>query len=247
MTHSMKDDIAISFCDFEVSVGEKRKTKIFGPFTKKIHIGDNVSLTGPSGCGKTTVLNQIVDHVSGQEVTNSLFCIQGKWDYFPQNNFLLPWYSARRNLMALDDHNLVHSMEAQILSEELGIKDVLDAPYSSLSGGERQRIGLWILLLRKPGVVLIDEPFTALDLKMKLKCLSLLGEYLSSDVVTSIMVSHDLDVLTYIADVLWYMNPDSNEIVEKKNNPLKNYDLENYKNRRISNDVLEIFNIITNG
>lgn len=160
--------------------------------------GDRVSVTGPSGCGKSTLLRQILRKSSGSENIRTVEVRAGSLNYLPQSEFMFPWYTPRQNYEAWLSQEAI-SDEAMAWARKLGIEGVLDRRHSRLSGGEKQRVGIWLVLCSNADLVLLDEPFTALDLKRKFDCLECLGEWIGLKPRALLIVSHDFEILTYLS------------------------------------------------
>jgi len=167
-----------------------------GPFDLEVPRGGRLGITGPSGCGKSTLLRQIIDQLTTKSSDSSLSNVS--IEYVPQSDFLFPWYSARQNYAAW--RQMPPEERHLALARRLGIGSIIDHRYGQLSGGERQRVSLWILLCGSADVALIDEPFTALDINSKMICMEAAAEWISAGSRSLIVISHDVDVLTYLAD-----------------------------------------------
>lgn len=177
------------------------------PFDYRLPTGRRLGVTGPSGCGKSMLLRQIA-RASARGGTPSIHLSHGRLDYVPQADFLFPWYSIRRNYIALlnPSDGAVSDTHLQ-LALHLGLGAALDLSYGQLSGGERQRAALWTTLCGTPDFVAIDEPFTALDIGRKVVCMEALASGLTRMNATCIVVSHDFEILTYLCDAVLIFSP----------------------------------------
>ncbi len=168
-----------------------------------IQSGEFVSLVGPSGCGKSTILRMIAgleDPTSGEiridgRVVNDVNPKDRGLAMVFQNYALYPHMSVRQNLgfalkMAKVDS---HEAEKRIreTAEILGLQELLDRKPSQLSGGQKQRVAMGRAMVRRPKVLLFDEPLSNLDAQLRIKVrseIALLHKKLGS---TVIYVTHD--------------------------------------------------------
>ena len=147
--------------------------------------GDFISIIGPSGCGKSTLLNIIsglLQPSSGEvkyndpEVKNNL----DKMGYMFQKDFLFPWLTVRENIMLGLKIKKIYTKEniefACELLKNYGLEKFEKHKPTELSGGMRQRVALIRTLALKPEILLLDEPFSALDYQSRLKVTDDLGE-----------------------------------------------------------------------
>lgn len=168
------------------------------PVTFSVMNCDRLGITGPSGCGKTTLLRQIAGVASKQAPLPTILVGAATINYLPQHEFLFPWYTPRRNYMAWLRRPSVRLVDLEI-ADRLGIDEALDRHWSNLSGGERQRVGLWLVLASEADLLLLDEPFTALDMARKVVCLEALGDWLRVGKKSLVVVSHDFEVLSFLS------------------------------------------------
>lgn len=171
--------------------------------------GDRLGITGPSGCGKSTLLREIAAIASRASEGEDTLDVAGiTVDYLAQADYLFPWFTPKQNLNAWLGRELGHGLSASDLSsaENLQIHTLLDRRFSALSGGERQRVALWTALARPVDLLIIDEPFTALDIERKSTCLEALSAAFPDRIKSMVFVSHDYDVLTYLANRIVLFN-----------------------------------------
>jgi ABC-type nitrate/sulfonate/bicarbonate transport system ATPase subunit len=177
------------------------------PITLSLTGGGRLGITGPSGCGKTTLLRQIAGSASSQASPQTISVGAAVMNYLPQHGFLFPWYTPRRNYMAWLRRSVVRPVDLETACQ-LGISDALDQSLSSLSGGQRQRVGLWLVLASDANLLLLDEPFTALDMARKFVCLEALGEWLKIAGRSLVLVSHDFEVLSFLSERVLLLTQD---------------------------------------
>jgi NitT/TauT family transport system ATP-binding protein len=172
--------------------------------------GEVVGMVGPSGCGKSTLLELIAGLL---EPTEGALLVDGETDpgarlercaYMPQRDLLLPWLAAIDNA-ALAPRNRGASRaaaraEAAPLFDRFGLAGFELSRPAELSGGMRQRVAfLRTLLARKP-VMLLDEPFAALDAISRAEMQEWLAGALAASVHTVVLVSHDVEEALYLCD-----------------------------------------------
>jgi sulfonate transport system ATP-binding protein len=158
--------------------------------------GEFVALLGASGSGKTTLLRTLagLDNAAGQDVTTP----DARAVVF-QDARLLPWKKVWRNVaLGLKDKDVRARAEAAL--REVGLGHRLDAWPSTLSGGEAQRTALARALVREPALLLLDEPFAALDALTRLKMHDLVLSLWREHRPSVLLVTHDVDEAIALAD-----------------------------------------------
>lgn len=178
--------------------------------------GQFVSLVGPSGCGKSTLL-QVLAGLLAPDAGESL--IEGRSTvgapglaaYMPQKDLLLPWRKALGNAVLGAEIAGTPRAEAreQALSllERFGLAGFENAWPSQLSGGMRQRLALLRTFLVPRRVLLLDEPFGALDAITRREMHQWLQEVWASDARTVLFVTHDVEEALILSDVAYVMTP----------------------------------------
>lgn len=150
----------------------RRTVHVIDEISFELKPGEIVSIVGPSGCGKTTLLNILSGLLvpSSGEVRwhgTSLSGMPAKVGYMLQKDLLLPWRTALNNVMLgveiSGDKEGDGRSRARALLDQLGLHGFADDYPATLSGGMRQRVALARTLINQPDVLLLDEPFAALD------------------------------------------------------------------------------------
>jgi len=181
-------------------------------FDLSLSTGERVAILGPSGAGKSTLLNLIAGFLpasSGQILVNQQDCTflppaKRPVSMLFQENNLFAHLTVRQN-MGLGLHpglklNAEQQRELQDLARQVGLEECLDRLPSQLSGGQRQRVALARCLLRSQPILLLDEPFSALDPALRNEMLSLLDKVCRERNLALLMVSHNLDDAARIAE-----------------------------------------------
>ncbi|WP_017434884.1 ABC transporter ATP-binding protein [Saccharococcus caldoxylosilyticus] len=171
--------------------------------------GEFVSFLGPSGCGKTTLLSIIAALI---EPTEGAVFIEGKEldrfrptaGYMLQQDYLFPWKTIEENILLglkimgrLTEETKRRALD---LLAYIGLKGVESHYPSQLSGGMRQRAALVRTLATDPKMLLLDEPFSALDQQTKLKLEELVWKTLKEYGKTAVLVTHDIGEAIAMSD-----------------------------------------------
>jgi NitT/TauT family transport system ATP-binding protein len=184
--------------------------------------GEFLAIVGPSGCGKSTLLKLIAglvrpNHgsvsVDGQEVTRPLKTVGMAF----QNATLLPWRNIRDNVMLpleivepyrsrQKQDREANRERAETLLTKVGLSGFADRMPWQLSGGMQQRAQLCRALIHEPSILLLDEPFAALDTFTREDLWSVLQELWSFRKCTIILVTHELREAVYLAETVHVMS-----------------------------------------
>ena len=171
--------------------------------------GEFVVLLGRSGCGKSTLLRSLarLDPSPADEVQ-----VNGRTSVAFQEPRLLPWRKVRENveLALLNTGNASERRERGTLAEatldEVGLTDKLDVWPLQLSGGQAQRVSLARALASNPALLLLDEPFSALDALTRIEMHQLVIELWRRHSMAILLVTHDVDEALALADRIVLMD-----------------------------------------
>jgi ABC-type nitrate/sulfonate/bicarbonate transport system ATPase subunit len=181
-----------------------------------VNSGEFVALIGPSGSGKTTLLSLIAGL---EEPTSGEIALHGDphaprlghVGYMPQRDLLLPWRSALDNAAAgIEVHGVSNAEareQARALFLQFGLSGFERAWPATLSGGMRQRVAFARALLAGGELLLLDEPFGALDALTRLSLQRWLAEVCAALNLTCLLVTHDLDEALLLADRVYVLTP----------------------------------------
>lgn len=167
-----------------------------------------VSIVGPSGCGKTTILSLIaglLEPTKGEILLDGESVKNANIGYMFQRDHLFEWRSIYKNiLLGLEVKNKKHSKEDEEYIDDLlkkyGLYDFKDKHPSELSGGMRQRVALIRTLAVKPKLLLLDEPFSALDFQTRLDVCDDVKKIINQEKQTAILVTHDISEAISLSD-----------------------------------------------
>ena len=153
-----------------------------------------VASVGPSGCGKSTLLSLICGLLQPEE--GEVIIRARRTGFMPQKDHLLEWRSIFRNAILgpeMQHHNTLEVQEAvRNMLSAYGLDSFQNARPSELSGGMRQRAALIRTLALQPDLLLLDEPFSALDYQTRLEVSDDIGGILRREKRTAVLVTHDL-------------------------------------------------------
>lgn len=176
-----------------------------------IYQGEFISIIGHSGCGKSTALNLIAGLL--EPTAGHLFC-SGREIAAPgperavvfQNHSLLPWLSCAENVhLAVErvfssESKLQQQLRTVAALELVGLAHAADKRPNEISGGMKQRVGIARALAMEPKVLLLDEPFGALDALTRAGLQDELMKIMAKSGATAVMVTHDVDEAVLLSD-----------------------------------------------
>jgi len=186
-----------------------RPVGVIGSVSFDLGEGEIVSIVGPSGCGKTTLLNLICGLLSptagsvlwhGRELAG----VPPRVGYMLQKDLLLPWRTAVQNVTLGLEVRQVGRRErlamAHRLLDRLGLGDFADYYPSALSGGMRQRVALARTFASDPEVLLLDEPFSALDFQTKILIERDTARLVRGERRSLLLITHDVEEAVSLSD-----------------------------------------------
>ena len=162
--------------------------------------GEHISIMGKSGSGKTTLINAIAGLV---QTKSGEINAKGKIAYVFQEARLLPWLSALENVMFVAENSDKYEEKARELLNELELSEDYDKLPFELSGGMQQRVSIARALLVDADIILLDEPFSALDEELKEKIIFLFKKH--SENASVVMITHDILDAKKFSDKIYYI------------------------------------------
>ncbi|GGW02648.1 ABC transporter ATP-binding protein [Streptomyces globisporus] len=210
-------DVAVRFR------GKKRDVTALSDVSLDVAPGEFVAIVGPSGCGKSTLLKLVAGLLTassgdvllgGERVTGPRHDI----GYVFQRAALLEWRSALRNILLQAEIRRMEPAVARARADELirmtGLGGFEDAYPHELSGGMQQRVALCRALLHEPPVLLMDEPFGALDALTREQMNTELNRIWRTTGTTVLLVTHSISEAVYLADRVVVMSPRPGTVTE---------------------------------
>lgn len=188
--------------------------QILGGLSFGVAEGEFVSLLGPSGCGKSTILNILAGLIrpEGGSVRVDGVLVDGTSDHFaymPQEDLLLPWKTILDNVClygAIHGAKKEAAAQARALFPVFGLAGYEDAYPDALSGGMRQRAAFLRTAMCQADILLLDEPFGALDVITRGDMQDWLQNMRSQLNRTTLLVTHDIDEAIYLSDRILVLN-----------------------------------------
>ena len=192
------------------------ETKALEDVSFSVSEGEFIAIVGPSGCGKSTLLSIICGILKPEK---GLIKMNGKnlkqsttnIGYMLQHDHLFEWRTVYHNvLLGLEVQHMLSAKtrkKALELLEQYGLQQFKNSRPSQLSGGMRQRVALIRTLVLEPELLLLDEPFSALDYQTRLTVGNDIGQILKHEHKTAILVTHDLSEAVSLADRVLILTP----------------------------------------
>ena len=208
----------------DIHVDEKRHAArlVLRDLHLQIKAGEIVSLIGASGCGKSTLLSLVAGldrafrgsiAINGHAPGDA----PGKVGLIFQEPRLFPWLSVAENIAfgAGDGRSRIRAARVATLLEEVGLRGYENALPKQLSGGQAQRVAIARGLYSQPRLLLLDEPFSAVDAFTRMKLQDLLLRIASQHELTVLLVTHDIDEAILVADRILLMGGQPGRIVRE--------------------------------
>lgn len=190
----------------------------------QIKSGEFVCLLGPSGCGKSTLLGALAGHLG---ISSGELQVDGESVYAPhpdrglvfQQHTLFPWKSVIDNiafgLKMKGVSKTERLVQAQKMVQLVGLAGFEHKYPAELSGGMQQRVEIARVLINQPKVLLMDEPFGALDAQTRIRMQQLLLDIWQSVKTSVLFVTHDIDEALFLADRVLIMSHRPGRIVDE--------------------------------
>ncbi len=210
-----------------------------------------LTIVGPSGCGKSTVLSLISGLLKPSEGTVKINIPQEekhlqKVGYMLQRDYLFEWRTIQENiLLGLElKHALTEETKSYALSltEKYGLSDFLNHYPNQLSGGMRQKAALIRTLAVKPQILLLDEPFSALDYQTRINISEEVLNIIKNEKKTAILVSHDISEAVSLSDrvIIFSKRPSKVKNIVNIDFGGKKLSLHEKRNNKKFNDYFDI-------
>ncbi len=207
----------------KVFMVDGKKLPVLDHVNLEVAEGEFVSIIGPSGCGKSTLFRILAGLetdfegkvlVNGQETIDAKPCLA----YMLQKDLLLPWRTIWQNItLPLELSGDMKNADEEFLYQlalEFGLSGFLKAYPNELSGGMRQRAALLRTWLMKGDMMLLDEPFGALDALTRYKIQDWLTDVWENHKKTVVFITHDIEEAIYLSDRVLVMSKRPGNIVE---------------------------------
>lgn len=182
---------------------KNKEIEAISDFSLTLNANEFIALVGPSGCGKSTIL-KILSGIEEKSDGKVEIKENTKLGYMLQEDSLFDWLTIKENcLLGLKIQNILNEeTEKNVLRllETYGLKDFINSYPSNLSGGMRQRVALIRTLAINPDILLLDEPFSALDYQSRLAVSDDVYKIIKNEKKSAIIVTHDIAEAISMAD-----------------------------------------------
>ena len=218
-----------------------------------INPGEFIAIVGPSGCGKSTLLSMIAGLISperGAILLNNapLHSQKSRIGYMLQKDHLFEWRTILSNvLLGLEIQKRLDASSKEKAMEMLktyGLDDFANSKPSQLSGGMRQRVALIRTLVLGPELLLLDEPFSALDYQTRLNVADDIWKIIKKEQTTAILVTHDLSEAVSMADRVLVLSPRPGRLIKNISIEFPELVDDSPMHRRNAKDFKTYFNLI---
>lgn len=212
---------------------KKNSFSVICNLSLQINKGETLVILGPSGCGKSTLINTlsgIIDSYSGNisflkdKIKSKLDCKKHRIGIIPQKSALLPWKSVEANsvlplYIRKEKISSDNKIEIDDIYESLGIKDILKKYPLQISGGQAKRASIAQAFIQKPDLLLMDEPFSALDAINREEAWELFLKIWEKSKPITILVTHSIEEALYLGTRIIVMGAHMGEIKYECDNP----------------------------
>jgi len=202
-------------------------TEVLRDFSLTLNKGDIYALIGPSGCGKSTLLRVLCGikkdytgkiEYNGRSVTEQKISI----GYVPQNYGLLDWKTVEQNIflpLKLNKSKAFREKETKDILDSLEITELSKRYPRELSGGQKQRVALARAFISQPDLLLMDEPFSALDAFTSVASQKLFLRLWSKYQVTTLFITHNIHEAVSVGKHILLMSKSSRRVIKHIENP----------------------------
>jgi len=229
---------------------KKQETLAIKDISLNIKENSITAIVGPSGCGKSTLLNIIgnLENKTSGEITFKKD--KNKIGYMFQTDCLFPWLTILDNcLLGLKiKKELTEEKKENVINllTNYGLKDFIHSYPNNLSGGMKQRVALIRTLATNPDILLLDEPFSALDFETRLLVCDDVYKIIKKERKTTIIITHDIEEAISIADTVIVLSTRPAEIkkifqikLTNSSTPIHNRTCKEFRN--YSQEIWQVF------
>ena len=187
-----------------VNPHDKTSIDVLKNINIKIKYKEFVCIVGPSGCGKTTLMNIIGGLIEAEDQKYSKEQVDLKtnedYGYVFQTSRLLPWLTVKENIELVCEENEEYIERIESLLSDFDLHEFKNYYPKSISGGMRRKVSLARALIKKPQILLMDEPFVSLDQPTAENLYSVLINYWKKNPITIILITHNLKEAILLGD-----------------------------------------------
>ena len=229
------------------------ETKALEDISFSVNSGEFIAIVGPSGCGKSTLLSMIAGLISPEIGTIFLngapvASARTRIGYMLQKDHLFEWRTVLSNiLLGLEIQNRMDdTAKAKVMGmlKAYGLDAFADSKPSQLSGGMRQRAALIRTLVLEPDLLLLDEPFSALDYQTRLTVADDIWKIIKKEQKTAILVTHDLSEAVSMADRILVLSSRPGRLIKDVTITFEDLEADSPMNRRGAKEFKSYFNLI---
>lgn len=227
--------------------------KIIDDINIKVNKNEIVSILGPSGCGKSTLFNIVAgllkadkafiylynDSMEKEDITNKC----AKVSYMLQKDLLLPFKTVYDNISLAQIIKGEKKDKVLEYVKDFGLEGLLGKYPKALSGGQKQRVALLRTYMFSKEVILLDEPFSALDSITKAAMYKWFLDLKNKLNLTSLIITHDIDEAIYLSNAIYIINGNPGKIVKIINLNDKYKDMFSKEFIELKKEILESLNL----